>query len=286
MCLNQYTNEELAEIHLYFGLAGRNCEFAQGLYKDRFPSRRLPNVEIFKEVHTNLCKYGSFSAPQVVGASILNNQRRLEYCNWFKSFCTKSANDILFTDEREFKGGKNNRFTLNIWCGLIAEHLIGPFILPSPLKGQDYLKFLLEDLPPMLRELPDQKQQTMWFMHDGAPQHSYRPVQDLLNGRYPKRWIGKGGEVSWPPSSADLNPIDFYVWEEIKEKMAKCPTCKTRDELKNQINTIFDKFRSNSTHFANISFHLDLRVEMCLKANGGAFSSNIREFFRPHAPGN
>jgi hypothetical protein len=46
-------------------------------------------------------------------------------------------------------------------------------------------------------------------MHDGAPTHFDRVVRDHLNERFHEQWIGRGGPVSWPPTSLDLTPLIF-----------------------------------------------------------------------------
>jgi hypothetical protein len=38
-----------------------------------------------------------------------------------------------------------------------------------------------------------------------ATDHSSRTA---LN--FPRRWIGRGGPIAWPPHFADLSPLDFY----------------------------------------------------------------------------
>jgi hypothetical protein len=35
----------------------------------------------------------------------------------------------------------------------------------------------------------------MWYMHDGAPAHSSRAVQDVLSNTYHYEWIGRGGPL-------------------------------------------------------------------------------------------
>ncbi|KAJ4436866.1 hypothetical protein ANN_16998 [Periplaneta americana] len=37
--------------------------------------------------------------------------------------------------------------------------------------------------------------------------------------RYPSRWIDRGGPIAGPPRSPDLNPLDFYLWDHLKELM-------------------------------------------------------------------
>ena len=53
-------------------------------------------------------------------------------------------------------------------------------------------------------------------MQDGAPPHFSCFVTDVLNERFPDAWIGRGGQIPWPPRSSDLSPLDFFLWGYIK----------------------------------------------------------------------
>ena len=33
------------------------------------------------------------------------------------------------------------------------------------------------------------------------------------------KWIGRRGPVEYPPSSPDLTPMDFFLWEFLKDKI-------------------------------------------------------------------
>ena len=53
----------------------------------------------------------------------------------------------------------------------------------------------------------------VWLQHDGAPAHFTLSVRDILNERFPGRWIGRGSPTSpaplpWPPRSPDLTTPD------------------------------------------------------------------------------
>ncbi|KAJ4431051.1 hypothetical protein ANN_19644 [Periplaneta americana] len=41
-------------------------------------------------------------------------------------------------------------------------------------------------------------------------------VWQLINGRFPYRWIGMGGPVHWPPRSPDQTQMDFFLSGEMK----------------------------------------------------------------------
>jgi len=94
---------------------------------------------------------------------------RLEFCKWLngsRELCCY----ILFTDEAQFNFDSVNnthkchvwadenphatfesnfqqRFSVNVWCAVLDDQLIGPFILEDLLTGEAYLRFLQEELP-------------------------------------------------------------------------------------------------------------------------------------------
>ena len=45
----------------------------------------------------------------------------------------------------------------------------------------------------------------------GFPPHYTRHVREYLNESFPKRWLGRGGPVAWPPRSPDHTPLDYYL---------------------------------------------------------------------------
>ena len=77
------------------------------------------------------------------------------------------------------------RFSVNVWCAVLEDQLIGSFILPGHLTGEAYLKFLQEELPQLLEDVHLNKRGRMYFQHDGAPPHSSREVRNFLNYRFP-----------------------------------------------------------------------------------------------------
>ncbi|EZA58856.1 hypothetical protein X777_01031 [Ooceraea biroi] len=56
----------------------------------------------------------------------------------------------------------------------------------------------------------------MWYQHDGCPAHNARVARTVLHEMFPERWIRKGGHISWPARSPDLNPLDFFLWGMLK----------------------------------------------------------------------
>jgi len=138
---------------------------------------------------------------------------------------------ILFTDEASYtRDGINNsryvhtwsheishetrvtnfqrRFSVKVWCGVLGNRLIGPFVFDNNLTGKTYEAFLRNELPGLLEDIPLLIRSKMYFQHDGDPPHYTRHVRDYLNESFPKRWLGRGGPVAWPPRSPDLTPLD------------------------------------------------------------------------------
>ena len=68
-----------------------------------------------------------------------------------------------------FVAHHQHRFSVNVWCGIVHDHLIGPYILPVRLNGRTYHAFLSEVLPELLETVPLALRQEMWYQHDGAP---------------------------------------------------------------------------------------------------------------------
>ena len=98
---------------------------------------------------------------------------------------------------RLFKG-TNTGLVSTYGLGIIADHIIGPYLLPNRLTGEIYLTFPRDMLPTLLDAVPLEIRQVMWLQHDGAPAHFDRNVRNRLNVTYPNRCIGRRGPVPWP----------------------------------------------------------------------------------------
>lgn len=115
------------------------------------------------------------------------------------------------------------QFKINYWTGIINGQIIGPIEIHGNLNGNNYLELLRDTLPEFLEELPEELRQDMWFQNDGCPAHYAVQVRRYLNEAYPNRWIGRLGPILWPPRSPDLNPLDFFYWGALKEKVYNKP---------------------------------------------------------------
>jgi hypothetical protein len=71
-------------------------------------------------------------------------------------------------------------------------------------------------MPDFSANVPVITHQELLLMHDGAPTHFSLIAHMYLNQKFPGQWIGRGGPITWPPCSPDLNPLDFYLWGSFK----------------------------------------------------------------------
>lgn len=225
---------------------------------------------------------------------------RVNFCQWFLQKVTENPlfdTKILFTDEASFtrnciRNFHNNhfwaeenphaiveshhqvQFSLNVWAGIIGDYLIGPFFLPGRLNGRNYRRFLEDNLPILLEDVPILMRNRMWFMHDGAPAHFSVLAREYLNQNFNNRWIGRGGTESWPARSPDLNSLDYFLWGHLKTLVYSQPI-QTEEELRNRIIVSCEAIRNTPGIFQRVRESMRKRAEACILAGGGHFQQLI-----------
>ena len=135
-----------------------------------------------------------------------DHAQHMDLCHWIKAH-PEMLSVNLFSDEASFtRDSVNNlrnvhtwshdnphetsvtnfqrRFTVNVWCGVLGNQLIGPFVFDNNLTGNAYEVFLRNELPGLLEDIPLMIRSQMYFQHDGAHPHYTRHVRDQLGGLY------------------------------------------------------------------------------------------------------
>lgn len=223
--------------------------------------------------------------------------RRLDYCTLMRERIRRDDHllrKILFTDESLFtrEGTFNShnmhswdeehphatfvrshqyRFSLNVWCGIMGNHLIGPYFIEGRLTGEAYVNFLQNHLNNFLEDVSLTERRNMWFMHDGAPPHTARITRNYLDERFPNRWIGINGPVQWPPRSPGLNMMDYYFWGHLKDYVYK-ETIRDVDHLRQRIIDGCHMIRNNSDRiFPEVRHNMIRRIDLCIRFEGGHF---------------
>ena len=162
-----------------------------------------------------------------------------------------------------------HRFKIMVWAGIKGNRIIGPEFFEETPNGDRYLAFLMERLPDLLQNVPEEEQENLIFMQDGAPPHFRRDVRTWLDQNYANRWMGRGGPIPWPPRSPDLTPMDFYVWGYLKEKVYAV-RIDTMEQLRQRIQDAFLEITENLQNI-DINEAITRRMYLCLAQNGGNF---------------
>ena len=222
--------------------------------------------------------------------------RRLEFCQWLNTN-RNLYRHILFTDEAQFtRDGINNthnmhnwsdsnphattesnfqhRFNVNVWCGMLYDQVIGPFVFEGRLNGQLYLQFLSEELPQLMENVPLARRVGMYFQHDGAPPHFFGGAIAHLNEQYPGRWIGRGGPHLWPARSPDLNPLDYNLWGWMKDLVYQ-EKVETREALIQRIVNAATHIRNNHAKVRKATRAIHRRADKCIEVGGGIFENHL-----------
>ena len=77
-----------------------------------------------------------------------------------------------------------------------------------------YLKHLCDDLIPAVEAMYLNKDFT--FVQDSAPSHCANQVQNFLKQKLKSRFVKN---TDWPPKLPDCNPLDYYFWDCVQEKV-------------------------------------------------------------------
>jgi len=219
-----------------------------------------------------------------------DHAQRMDFCHWIKAH-PELLSVILFSDEASFtRDGVNNlqnvhmwshdnphetsvtnfqrRFSVNVWCGVLGNKIIGPFVFDSNLTGNTYEAFLRNELPGLLEDIPLMIRSQMYFQHDGASPHYTRHVRDYLNESFPNHWLGRGGPVAWPPRSPDLTPLDYYLWGHMKMLVYETKV-DSRAALRDRIFGAAKHIHNHPGIIASATQSLLMRAENCIAAGGG-----------------
>lgn len=229
--------------------------------------------------------------------------RRLQFCEEFCDFLNNNPHRLYntcFSDECTFMlNGEVNRHNcrywsesnphlfeethtqtpqkLNVWVGILGNHIIGPIFIDGNLNGTTYFNLLEEIIDPMITDTLEHDnnllEDQLTFQQDGAPPHYDRRVRQFLNERFPGRWIGRRGPIEWPARSPDLSPLDFFLWGHLKSKIYATPPADLA-ELRQRIVTECRLLTPEV--FANVRKAFENRLYHCMEVSGGHFEHLIR----------
>jgi hypothetical protein len=145
-------------------------------------------------------------------------------------------------------------------AGKLALHIVPPGMTINRFYYRDnILQAIL--LPEAQRLYPDGN----WtFMQDGAPPHTANITQEWCHDNLPD-FIAKN---NWPPSSPDLNPLDYSVWAALAAKVNKSQHC-TVDHLRHALQREWNDLSMDTVR--NSIHQWRERLRLCIRAKGGLF---------------
>lgn len=243
-----------------------------------------------------------FHFTPVQGLEENDYQRRVQFCRLLLHMDVDNCDflkSILWTDESKFTRegivnfhnlhhwapkGQNPRkkravtfqrkFSVNVWAGLIGNTIVGPHYLPDNLNGDNYLNFLINDLPELMGGVPNiENEEPVVFQQDGCPAHWTLTVREHLDNSFPNAWIGRNGPIPWPARSPDLTPLDFYIWGRAKA-LVYTEIIDTREQLIEKIDNAFVKMKQE-IRLNQTTTEIRKRCYACIRNNGHQFEQDL-----------
>lgn len=225
--------------------------------------------------------------------------RRMEFCDTAMEKANQENNfikNILFTDESSFPlNGKHNpsvmrywsqtnqhRYVptqtqfpqkLNVWAGILGDHIIGPFFIDGSLDSQKYLSLLQDNILPAVRALPNLDLESVWYQQDGCPAHNAIIVRQFLEETFQERLMSGFGTIKWPPRSPDLSPNDFFLWGFLKTQIYSRNRPENLQQLRQRIVDTCANISPQMLENTRADFYN--RLGYCLASDGGIFENMI-----------
>lgn len=255
------------------------------------------NVGVSRSTITRLLRQDlGLTAYRLQKAQLLSapsRQKRLQRCQWLlQRFSAAQVDNIIFCDEKIFTlqeqwNPQNNRVyaasladlpvqqrtlpraqhptSVMVWAAVCSAGKLPLHIIPQGTTVDRFYyrdQILQQVLLPGANLLYPNQQWT--FIQDGAPPHTARITQQWCATNLPD-FVAKD---DWPPSSPDLNPLDYAIWSSLQASVSavKHPTVAlfqrvlqrqwqrlSLDTVRNSINAWRDRLRQ------------------CVRARGGLF---------------
>lgn len=250
--------------------------------------------DLSNEMNLSVCNFTAYKYQRVQTLLPRDMERRLNFCRWFTVASEANQNHfkhILWSDESNFSNHgmvnkKNehywsrdnplivrpslpqNKFSLNVWCGIINSEIVGPIFYEGSLTGERYITMVANFLYDFLDNMNLLDRQRIYFQQDGAPAHNYHQTQAIMNRLFGDQWIGTNGPVQWPPRSPDLTPMDFFLWGYIKNAVYS-RKCANVQELQDHIFNVIMSIERRTTLRATRSVRK--RIHKCIEQEGNVF---------------
>lgn len=249
-----------------------------------------------KKISTTLHKYG-YHPYKILPVQKLTDEQKVSRLNFCRDMLQRKVRDndffkkVLWSDEATFTtAGMFNRRNshlwalenprgiceikiqgrkaVHVWCGILDTQVIGPIFYEFNLNGERYLEFLENEIENYLENLPIRQYNDIIWHQDGAPPQNVLVVRNFLQNRYPL-WIGRNGDIGWPPNSPDLTILDSFFWGYVKNTVYKERSA-SLEELKIKIINCISNLVQEKPHFIiNAIDKIEDDYTKCVNNNGG-----------------
>lgn len=158
-----------------------------------------------------------------------------------------------------------NSNTVMVWCGVSKKGKLPLIFIEKGAKinADYYQREILEGTLKIWAPLI-QGDNSWTFQQDSAPAHKARSTQAWLKDEIPDFISAQ----EWPPSSPDLNPLDYSIWG-ILEEMVNDGSCHNLDDWKRKLEKAWDNLSMDHVRAAIDAWRRRLRA--CVRQNGGRF---------------
>ena len=220
-------------------LSNKNRKSARKIAKDTICSPQT----VLRTIHNDLClkAYTRIRVPSLTTAQILKIK---SFSHWIRNrFDHALCRKILFSDEKVFnQDGQYNRqndrvyaesrkaanealglrkvhkfpFKVMVWYGLTYDGPTKPVFLPekTSFNSNFYIKNVL---PVAQRDGMKLIGKDFVYQQDGATSHTSQETISAIKNMD----IELIGPDVWPPNSPDLNPLDYFFWNEVENRLKK-----------------------------------------------------------------
>jgi hypothetical protein len=166
---------------------------------------------------------------------------------------------------------------VTVWCAMWAGGIVGPFFFENEenevaqtVNADRYCAMMENFFWPELDALSIHEE--MWFQQDGAPSHTAGRALNLIAERFPGRVISRGGDISWPPRSCDLTPLDYFLWGFLKDNVYRGKPTSIR-ELKAAICDVLSQITPEIC--GKVIKNYGDRINICKLSRGGHLSDIV-----------
>ena len=143
-----------------------------------------------------------------------------------------------------------------VWAGVTSDGRKTPLIFIEEGVKIDqavYLELLSKKVLPWIQD--EFQDKPICFQQDEAPSHTAKLVQQYCQDVFPDFW----GKEIWPPSSPDLNPMDFGMWS-ISERKACAKSVPNVETLKRNLIKKWDEISAEDVRAVTDSAASRLRA--------------------------